>query len=190
MVLLRIYIVGVACVGKSTIGKQLAEKLGYAFFDFDLEVESRMGEHISQIKDRTFNENGYRDEVKHILEELLLEYEDNVVIAMPPTGLFQQYNNIIKKHPDVLTVVLKDKAKYILERLTFFDDDSNPIFNVVNDRNRHRYHEVIKEDIEYFDRTYKKAKISYFMNGRDIEDSAEGLLNAIEEFQGENDTSV
>ena len=38
---MRIILVGVSCVGKSTIGKLLAEKLGYKFFDFDFEVEER-----------------------------------------------------------------------------------------------------------------------------------------------------
>ncbi len=34
-----IILVGVTCVGKSTIGKHLAEKLQYKFIDFDLEIE-------------------------------------------------------------------------------------------------------------------------------------------------------
>ncbi len=41
---MRIILVGVACVGKSTIGKLLAEIMGYKFFDFDIEVEERMNE--------------------------------------------------------------------------------------------------------------------------------------------------
>lgn len=36
---MRIYIVGVSCVGKSTVGMLLAEKFGYDFVDFDLYVE-------------------------------------------------------------------------------------------------------------------------------------------------------
>jgi len=36
---MKIILVGVSCVGKSTIGKTLAEKMGYKFFDFDVEIE-------------------------------------------------------------------------------------------------------------------------------------------------------
>jgi shikimate kinase len=36
---MRIFLVGVACVGKTTVGKRLAETLGYPFFDLDEEVE-------------------------------------------------------------------------------------------------------------------------------------------------------
>jgi len=30
-----IYVVGMACVGKTTIGRMLAERLGYTFFDLE-----------------------------------------------------------------------------------------------------------------------------------------------------------
>ena len=180
---MRIYIVGVACVGKSTIGELLAEKLNYKFVDFDWEVERRMEEHITQIKSRHFNGDGYRDEVKHILEDLLSENKDDIVIAMPPSGLFRQYDDILKSHPDVIIIALKDKAKHILERTTFYDDDSVQIFNVVNDKNRHLYYKDIVEDIEFFGKSYKKADIKYFLNGRNVDDSVEGLLKALEEYR-------
>ena len=80
---MRILLVGVSCIGKSTIGKLLAEIMDYKFFDFDFEVEERMNEHISSIKKRTLafiNEKGYRDEVKHILDDILTKNEDNIVI--------------------------------------------------------------------------------------------------------------
>jgi len=36
---MKIFLLGVSCVGKTTIGKRLAERLGYAFFDLDTEIE-------------------------------------------------------------------------------------------------------------------------------------------------------
>lgn len=182
---MRILLVGVSCVGKSTIGKMLAEKLRYKFFDFDFEVEKRMGEHISSIKNRTLafiSEHGYREEVKHILRDILLEHKDDIVIAMPPSGLFHNYYAIIKKHPDVLTIALKDKAKNIVERLTFYDDETKPIYNVVNEDNKRLYYEDVKKDIEYFGRTYNKAKMQFNLNGMNANDSAEALIQLIEQF--------
>lgn len=181
---MRILIVGVPCIGKSTIGKLLAEKLGYKFFDFDLEVEKRIGEPISAIKKRLFfNEYSYREEVKHILLDILLNHKEDIVIAMPPSGLFRSYYSIICKRPDVLTIALKDKAKNILERLTFYDDDTKPIYNVVNENNKHLYYEDVKKDIEYFGRTYTKAKLQFNLNGMNINDSVEALNNCIEQYQ-------
>lgn len=63
----------------------------FLFVDFDLEVQERMVETISKIKGRHFNDYGFRDEVSHILSDLLQEYKDNVVIAMPPSGMYWQY---------------------------------------------------------------------------------------------------
>jgi shikimate kinase len=35
----RIFLAGVSCVGKTTIGPKLAALLGYRFFDLDVEIE-------------------------------------------------------------------------------------------------------------------------------------------------------
>ena len=180
---MRILITGVSCIGKSTIGKLLAEKMGYRFFDFDYEVEERMGEYITSIQNRFITEHGYREEVKHILSDILDENKDDIVVAMPPSGLFQSYYAIIKKHPDVLTIVLKEKAKVIVEHLTFYDDESKPIYNIVNEENKHLYFEDIKKEIEYFRRTDKKAKMKFHLNGMNANDSAKALFHQINQFR-------
>ncbi|MCK4241461.1 MAG: shikimate kinase, partial [Candidatus Atribacteria bacterium] len=36
---MRIFLTGIACVGKTTIGGKLAVLLGYPFFDLDKEIE-------------------------------------------------------------------------------------------------------------------------------------------------------
>ena len=38
-----IFLVGMMASGKSTIGRRLAERLGWAFYDADREIESRCG---------------------------------------------------------------------------------------------------------------------------------------------------
>lgn len=179
---MRILLVGVACIGKSTIGKLLAEKFGYKFFDFDFEVEERMGEYITSIKNRTFNEHGYREEVKHILRDILLEHKDDIVIAMPPGGLSSGYSAIIKKRPDVLTIALMDNAKNIVERLTFYDDETKPIYNVVNENNKYLYYKEVEKDLTYFGRIYKRARIQFDLNGMNANDSTEALFQRIEQF--------
>ena len=44
-----IFLVGLAGSGKSTLGKQLAEKLGYKFIDLDSLIEERQGKSIPDI---------------------------------------------------------------------------------------------------------------------------------------------
>ena len=176
---MRIYLVGISCVGKSTIGKLLSKKLGYQFFDFDVEVEKRTGEHIAALKARCFNTHGYIKNVRYILVDILEGHKEDLVIAMPPSGLFGGYTSILKKHPDVLTVVLHDQPTNILERLIFTDDESMPIYDVVNDSNRKAYLNEIKKDITYYNRRYKTAKIHFYIDGLNADDSVEKLYNQL-----------
>ncbi len=179
---MRVYIVGISCVGKTTVGMLLAEKLGYDFIDFDSFVEKRFCSSIERIKNTCFNEHAYRDKVKHLLAEILKDFRDNVVIAMPPGGLFRQYLNILKKNPDVITVTLKDSAENIMKRLVFTDIDSNLIEEeVVNADNYWRYLRAVKEDIEYFRDTHKKAKIQCRINGMDAKKAADFLAKLLAE---------
>ena len=40
---MRVFLTGVSCVGKTTVGKELAELLGANFFDLDDEIEMFFG---------------------------------------------------------------------------------------------------------------------------------------------------
>ena len=53
----------------------------------------------------------------------------------------------------------------------------------MNDKNRHLYYKDIVEDIEFFGKSYKKADIKYFLNGRNVDASVEGLLKELEEYR-------
>lgn len=47
-----IYVVGFMAVGKSTVGRRLAHRLGWSFFDLDDEIERAEGVKIADIFDR------------------------------------------------------------------------------------------------------------------------------------------
>lgn len=124
---MKIIIVGVSCVGKSTAGKILADEIGYKFFDFDFEVEKYFRSHISFLKREYPFERTYREKVSVVLSKILKENNDNFILAMPPSGLMDNYWRIIKKDDSLITIALSDKARNILERITFYDDYSNPM---------------------------------------------------------------
>jgi len=56
-----IFIVGVSCVGKSTIGNRLAQKIDFLFFDLDDEIEDFFGRSIEQIQNQYFSGYSYRE---------------------------------------------------------------------------------------------------------------------------------
>jgi shikimate kinase len=65
--------------GKSTIGRLLATKLNYDFFDTDHVIEERAGADISWIFD-VEGEAGFREREYAVLKELS-EYDGNLVLA-------------------------------------------------------------------------------------------------------------
>ena len=64
-----IYLVGLMAVGKSTVGKLLAERLNRPFFDSDKEIERKAGAEISWIFD-VEGEEGFRDREEQVIYEL------------------------------------------------------------------------------------------------------------------------
>ena len=55
----KIVLIGFACCGKSTVGKILADKLGYLFVDTDCEIQSRSNLTVAEIFER-FGEGKFR----------------------------------------------------------------------------------------------------------------------------------
>jgi shikimate kinase len=65
----NIYLVGLMAVGKSTVGRTLAGRLDYDFYDSDHVIEERAGADISWIFD-VEGEAGFRDRETAVLDEL------------------------------------------------------------------------------------------------------------------------
>ena len=65
----NIYLVGLMAVGKSTVGRTLAGRLDYDFYDSDHVIEERAGADISWIFD-VEGEAGFRERETAVLDEL------------------------------------------------------------------------------------------------------------------------
>jgi len=113
------------------------------------------------------------------LSKILKENNDNFILAMTPSGLMDNYWKIIKKDDSLITIALKDKAKNILKRITFYDDYSNPMESPVTEENEKHYLKDISLDIEYFGRTYKKAKIQKNIDGKSASQVADELKDLL-----------
>lgn len=78
-----IYLVGDSCVGKSTIWKLLADKIGFTFYDFDLEIEKYYKKPIERIQHESIFIDEYRRKASVALD-LLFSKEGNIVVAGNP----------------------------------------------------------------------------------------------------------
>ncbi|MEQ8857093.1 MAG: shikimate kinase AroK [Pseudomonadales bacterium] len=65
----NIILVGLMAVGKSTVGRMLAQALGMEFFDSDHEIEARAGAPVAWIFD-VEGEAGFREREQHVLDDL------------------------------------------------------------------------------------------------------------------------
>ena len=156
---MRIFLTGVACVGKTTIGRELAALLGVRFFDLDHEIEMFFGTSVERLQNKFLTDHSYRNEAAKVLVHLLSRPASrHSVIALPPSGLMGRYLRTIKKSSGI-TVVLSDKPENILERITFYDIDSTPIAKDLTAEEKRLYLREIKQDITYFRKTYERANL-------------------------------
>lgn len=118
-IFVQIIMVGVGCVGKSTIGKQLGKKLKVDFIDFDEKVENHFALSIERIKNKYLSENSFRQAASVVLRKIFTDYAGkDFVLAMPPGGLRDYYWRIIKAQQPV-TIEITDDPKNILKRISY-----------------------------------------------------------------------
>jgi shikimate kinase len=166
-----IYLVGISCVGKTTIGKILAERIGFSFYDLDQEVERYYQKPIEKLQNECFSMNGFREKASVVLDTILNQ-EENAVIAGTPAGLKYSYLKVYKKHKkkkEIISVHLIDTPENILARLTFFDIDSKPMEMILNDSQKKRYLEKIKGDYNYYKVTLGKADLQIYIENVPVE---------------------
>jgi shikimate kinase len=178
---MRIFITGVACVGKTTIGENLAALLGYQFFDLDAEIERFFGAPIPRLRERFLTQYSYHVEAAKALKHVLSRKDSqDCVIALPPGGLGDAYWRVVKtlKAP---IVVLQDTPENILKRITFYDDDSHLIEKTLTDREKRYYLRDIKADMSYFRRTYRRANLTVDIAGLGPEAAAQKTKDVLTE---------
>jgi len=179
---MRIFVTGVGCIGKTTIGRQLSKLLGVNFFDLDEEVETFFGESIERLQKKFLTIHSFRDEASKALVNLLSNSDsDASVIALPPSGLMGGYLRVIKKATGI-RVALHDRPENILERITFYDIDSNRIDKKLTPREKQLYLREIKKDITYFRRTYARAHLRIDISDLDPKQAALRLSQAVAAF--------
>jgi Shikimate kinase len=112
---MRIFLAGVACVGKSTIGAKLAHILDYQFFDLDHEIEKFFGTSIERLRNRYLTPPSFRAQASQALTDLLARTGcTDSVIALPPRApvlaLWMIVSSVI-----LTRELLKQSARWLTE---------------------------------------------------------------------------
>lgn len=177
---MRIFITGVSCVGKTTIGAELAGLLEFQFFDLDIETERYFGTSIERLRKRYLTSHDFRIATSQALKHLLSRQDSyNCVIALPPSGLMGALRKVISGARDATTVVLQDSPENILRKITFYDIESRPVQKKLMDYEKYLYLREIKRDIAYFNRSYRRADASVDISGCGIDDASRRIRDAL-----------
>lgn len=183
---MQIFLTGVGCVGKSTIGKIIAELLGVNFFDLDVEVEAFFKTSIERLQQSCFNMYEFREEAAKALADLLTRPESaESVIALSPGGLMGGYLKVLKKNHGI-KVVITDKPENIVERLCFYDIDSRPIEKELTLKEKKLYLREVKGDMTYFGTSYKRANLQVDISGLEPVQAAHKIIDAVNTYTSES----
>ncbi|MBS1189208.1 MAG: shikimate kinase [Rhodocyclaceae bacterium] len=120
----NIYLVGLMGAGKTTIGRQLAKRLGRPFFDSDHEIEARTGVRIPTIFEIE-GEEGFRRREAHTIAELAAER--NIVLATGG-GVVLNPENRRQLHDSGWVVYLNVPPRLLYERTRH--DRNRPLLRV------------------------------------------------------------
>ncbi len=179
---MRIFLVGVSCVGKTAIGSDLAKLMNCSFFDFDEEVERFFEMPIEHLQERYEDMELFRQEASKALLHVLTSKESlNSVIALPPSGLMNFYWKAVSEFTGII-IVLKDDALNILKRIEFFDKDSNLVTKRLSNREQKYYLSEIQKDIIYYNHSYKRANISVSIDGLNVRLAAMKILKQLKVY--------
>ena len=121
-------LVGMMGVGKSTIGRKLAQSLGYRFADADDEIELAAQMTIPEIFEE-FDEAYFRDGERRVIERLL--DQRGCVIATGGGAFVQEETRAIIKDRSI-TIWLDSDINTIVERVS--RNDNRPLLQGGNKR--------------------------------------------------------
>lgn len=161
-----IVFIGMMGSGKTTVGKLLAENLGYSFFDIDKEIEKTENKTISEI----FKEKGeqyFREiEAKKIKEFVNLQKS---IISLGG-GAFERIETqeILK---DKITIYLKANAETIYERIK--KEEHRPLLK--DNISVEKINSILRKRLE----NYEKARYEIDTNNKTPQEITEEILGVM-----------
>lgn len=178
--MLKLFLIGVACVGASSIGEEISKRMGCNFYDFSFIIEEVEGKTMPRLHREFFTPHSMRKHCRPILESFIDQHSDeDYVLALTPSCLMDHYWKALKIEEGRTIVALEDRPENILNRVRFYDDDQRPLVIKLTSSQKRYLIKEIRADASYFRRTYKRADYQVDIDGRDVQGATDLILEAL-----------
>ena len=156
----KIFLIGFMAAGKSTVGRALADRLGFDLVDTDIVIEERMGKPLAEVV-ATRGEEFFRSLESALLDEIIASDSSvNIVVAcgggMPCFG-----DNMAKMLTHGTVIYLQSSEEALFDRLLA---DKQHRFLICN-KNADELSEYIRTTLALRSRYYCKADLIVANNG-------------------------
>ena len=172
----NIILTGYMCVGKTTVGKALAKRIGKTFYDLDWYIEGRRHQRISEIFEQ-YGEQGFRNIERNMLHELV-EFEDIVLSCGGGTPCF--YDNMERMNQKGITVYLKASPQTIATHYKM----SHVVRPLLKDRNEDELQGFIEKQLmersPFYEQAQHVVNVDVLDSANRIDEIVECILNCAE----------
>ena len=156
----KIFLIGFMAAGKSTVGRALADRLGFDLVDTDIVIEERMGKPLAEVV-ATRGEEFFRSLESALLDGIIASDSSvNIVVAcgggMPCFG-----DNMAKMLTHGTVIYLQSSEEVLFDRLL---GDKQHRFLICN-KNADELSEYIRTTLALRSRYYCKADLIVANNG-------------------------
>jgi shikimate kinase len=155
-----IVLVGMMAAGKSSVGRRLAERRGWEFFDSDKQIEAITGRTVAEIW-RTDGEPAFRRLEAQVLADALASTRPRVIAAAGGTVLDPQNRRLMELHHPV--VWLRARPETLAVRVgssthrPLLDADPSGVLERLDAARRPYYQEVADVVVDVDDLTAEQV---------------------------------
>jgi shikimate kinase len=166
----RIVLIGFMCSGKSTVGRLLADRLGWELIDFDETIERREERRIADV----FRENG-ESHFRRLEAELTAQVEARKsVVLVPGGGWVTQHGLVERLRPSSLFVWLRVQPDTVYGRQSRLGLEDRPLLAVDDPRG------AIQELLAAREPLYRQADVMIDTDDRLAEEVAEQIVDLLQ----------
>lgn len=159
--------------GKTVIGKIVAERLKFSFYDLDEIIENRLEMSISEI----FSQKGeiYFRKMEHQIFHDVMDRDENFVLSLGGGTPCYANNHMLLSGQNTVSVYLNASIETLFSRL-FSERKNRPLIANLNDVDFREYIAKHLFDRSYF---YNQATLKVLVNDKGIEEITSEIINQL-----------